>query len=122
VTGAVLCACGCGRSAPLATRTRAERSQVRGEPVRFIRGHAMAGRTASTLTRQKMSRAHVAYSTIHRWIARVAIKTGVCSQCGQRRFTNWANLSGAYRRDVEDFAEMCVPCHRRYDRARKVVA
>lgn len=58
---------------------------------------------------------NIAYSTIHRWIARVAVKTGACSVCGARRITQWANLSREYRRDVSDFAEMCVPCHRRHD-------
>lgn len=33
------CECGCGLPAPIATRTRRERGQVRGQPVRFIRGH-----------------------------------------------------------------------------------
>ena len=36
-----LCDCGCGQPAPLSTRTRLERGQVRGQPVRFIRGHAI---------------------------------------------------------------------------------
>jgi hypothetical protein len=58
----------------------------------------------------------IAYSTIHTWINRVAVKTGSCSRCGAERTTHWANLSHTYRRDVSDFAEMCVPCHWRYDR------
>jgi len=34
------CECGCGQATPLSTRTRKERGQVRGQPVRFIRGHS----------------------------------------------------------------------------------
>ena len=64
----------------------------------------------------------IAYSTIHRWITRVAVKTGVCSRCGVRRLTHWANLSGEYKRDVADFSEMCVPCHWHYDNARRKAA
>lgn len=37
--GVVLCACGCGDPAPLATKARAERGQRRGDPLRFIRFH-----------------------------------------------------------------------------------
>lgn len=37
---AALCRCGCGKPAPLATRTDARSGLVRGEPARFIRGHA----------------------------------------------------------------------------------
>ena len=34
------CECGCGEPAPIAKRTRAELGHVKGEPVRFISGHA----------------------------------------------------------------------------------
>lgn len=35
----LLCECGCGGAAPIATTTRTGRGQVKGRPVRFIRGH-----------------------------------------------------------------------------------
>jgi hypothetical protein len=35
-----LCECGCEQQAPLASRTRTDRGQVRGQPVRFILGHS----------------------------------------------------------------------------------
>lgn len=34
------CQCGCGERAPVATRTRRGRQQVRGEPLRFVVGHS----------------------------------------------------------------------------------
>jgi hypothetical protein len=34
-----LCECGCGRPAPIARKTRSNRSHVKGEPMRFISGH-----------------------------------------------------------------------------------
>lgn len=35
-----ICQCGeCGRQTPLASQTRRDRGQIRGEPVRFIHGH-----------------------------------------------------------------------------------
>jgi hypothetical protein len=44
---AKLCECGCGQPAPIATRTAPKRGQVKGQPLRFIRGHYKppAGRT-----------------------------------------------------------------------------
>lgn len=121
--------------------------------MRFIRGHALRGKTLSRETRQKMSAvrlgkrhtrearermataakradAHpqwkgenIAYSTLHRWLARVAVKTGACSVCGRSdRSTDWANLSGEYRRDAADFVEMCRSCHRRFDIGRRKAA
>lgn len=34
-----LCACGCGRPAPIAKRTRRELGHVQGQPMRYINGH-----------------------------------------------------------------------------------
>jgi hypothetical protein len=42
-----LCECGCGGEAPIADHTRRDRGYKAGEPVRFIRGHAMKGRKLS---------------------------------------------------------------------------
>lgn len=35
-----LCECGCGTVAPIATQTDARAGHVRGQPMRFVRGHA----------------------------------------------------------------------------------
>lgn len=34
-----LCECGCGQPAPIATTTNAPRGWIRGQPLRFVRGH-----------------------------------------------------------------------------------
>jgi hypothetical protein len=38
-----LCECGCGKMAPIATKTNVSRGHVKGQPVRFIRGHYKGG-------------------------------------------------------------------------------
>ena len=38
-----LCACGCGRPAPIAERNRRSIGQVKGEPKRFVHGHNSHG-------------------------------------------------------------------------------
>lgn len=40
--GAMLCECDCGLPAPIAQRTNAAKNHVKGQPVRFIRGHSSA--------------------------------------------------------------------------------
>ena len=65
----------------------------------------------------------VGYGALHAWVARHKKKTGVCSDCGNEvgttrgTGTEWANVSGRYLRDLEDFVELCIPCHRTRDRA-----
>lgn len=38
------CECGCGQAPPLATKTRQHLGTVKGEPIRFVPGHANLGR------------------------------------------------------------------------------
>lgn len=65
----------------------------------------------------------VGYRSLHEWVARHKKKAGVCSSCGtvvgtaRKTGTEWANRSGHYLRDLDDFIELCVPCHRARDRA-----
>lgn len=89
----------------------------------------MTGRKASPETRAKMAEAHrgprnhnwkgdsIGYSALHEWLARNFAKTGTCEEC---RFsdvsrTEWANISGEYRRDRADFRELCPRCHKLAD-------
>lgn len=62
------------------------------------------------------------YDTLH---VRVTAARGkpvgcwVCDEGSPDRRYEWANLTGNYA-DVHDYARMCVPCHRRFDRDRRV--
>ena len=57
----------------------------------------------------------VGYKALHLWVGRHRVKTGVCRGCARKVRTEWANISGVYLRDLSDFAELCVPCHRELD-------
>ena len=57
----------------------------------------------------------VGYFALHTWLNRNKERTGACEWCHEERRTTFANLSGEYRRDVTDFAELCYPCHKVYD-------
>lgn len=49
------CECGCGELAPIANRTRSNRDQVKGFPIRFIYNHQNIGKPCSDETRKKIS-------------------------------------------------------------------
>lgn len=69
-----LCECGCGRPAPIATKTRTKLGHVKGQPIRFIRGHC---------------------GTLGRGIPKTGITpakraTKVCAYCGESFDVRWA--------------------------------
>lgn len=57
----------------------------------------------------------VGYKELHRWVIRLKERPAECEQCGITCETDWANISHEYRRDVEDWAALCRPCHGRHD-------
>lgn len=50
---------------------------------------------------------------LHNWIARhkPGGKTGVCSRCGEERYTEWADVGHRREYDLDNFVELCKPCH-----------
>ncbi len=62
------------------------------------------------------------YGAQHMWIYAQRGKASKCSfdPTHVRKMYHWANISGEYKRDVSDYMELCVPCHSRYDRDRRV--
>lgn len=48
------CECGCGGVAPIADRSYWKWGHIKGKPMRFIRGHAMKGKTHTLVAREKI--------------------------------------------------------------------
>ena len=57
------------------------------------------------------------YHAIHIWLNKFHKKSDSCQQCGTKIFSRleWANLSGEYKREIEDYMAMCPRCHRLFD-------
>lgn len=60
----------------------------------------------------------VGYQGLHIWIRRKLGKASKCNFCRstRKRIYHWANISGEYKRDSNDFMELCPECHVAYDR------
>ena len=58
---------------------------------------------------------HIGYRALHRYIERKYGKPTKCLHCGSTEKLNWANKSGEYRRDFEDWLELCSSCHKKHD-------
>ncbi len=60
----------------------------------------------------------VGYSALHDWVARQLGKPRECEHCKSKtkKVYHWANKSGDYKRDINDWIRLCVSCHSKYDR------
>lgn len=58
------------------------------------------------------------YSALHYWLYRQVGKANYCSKNTTHKSTryHWANISGLYKRDVNDFMALCPSCHHKYDK------
>lgn len=61
------------------------------------------------------------YAAVHAWIVKIYGKAKSCSFDSTHQSTRyeWANISGSYLRDVNDFAQLCKKCHNEYDWIRR---
>lgn len=57
----------------------------------------------------------VGYGGVHQWMRKEYGIPTKCDECGttEAKRYEWANISGKYNRDREDFRGLCVSCHRK---------
>ena len=51
------------------------------------------------------------YAAIHIWVKNNKPKPAMCEHCKKRPPLDLANISGEYKRDVNDFEWLCRRCH-----------
>lgn len=54
---------------------------------------------------------NVKYRGLHSWIERKKKKPKVCEECKTNPPKDLANISGEYKRDINDFEWLCRRCH-----------
>lgn len=60
----------------------------------------------------------VGYYALHSWIRRHYGSPKECCLCGENNPSKryeWANISGKYKRDINDFIRLCKKCHNNLD-------
>jgi len=61
----------------------------------------------------------VGYYALHAWVKRRLGSPGTCEECGKSGlsgvYIHWANISGEYKRDLDDWTRLCVWCHMKLD-------
>ena len=58
---------------------------------------------------------NVGYGGVHQWLYRNYGKASECIDCRSKEDIEWANISGKYLRDIIDWKQLCLPCHRKFD-------
>lgn len=64
------------------------------------------------------------YSAIHKWVAKEFGRPTRCEFCNydKKKRYHWANLSGEYKREREDWVMLCPSCHKKYDVKNKITS
>lgn len=54
---------------------------------------------------------------IHMWIYKHYGLATRCDKCGNNNASKyeWSNISRTYKREMEDWWQLCISCHRKYD-------
>lgn len=57
------------------------------------------------------------YANLHTWVRNHLGKPVECWCCGSKskQRYHWANVSGNYSKDLQDWVSLCVPCHYDFD-------
>jgi len=81
---------------------------------------AQLGKIYSPETIKRISEAKIqeeaGYGAIHDWVRRWKGTPNICESCGAKdRYMNWANIDHQYKRILDDYIRLCVPCHRKFD-------
>ena len=58
----------------------------------------------------------VKYRCLHTWIERNKPKPKYCKRCGEEKKLCLANISGKYKRNINDFEWLCYSCHNKQDK------
>ena len=62
----------------------------------------------------------VGYRALHRWLEKKLGKPHFCEECGNKKLSHrqyhWANISGKYKRNIDDWRRLCVKCHKKFDK------
>lgn len=67
--------------------------------------------------RHPLHKEDVSYHTVHNWLGENYDKSGACDHCEKEKDnTEFALKRGCeYKRDRDNFLELCISCHRKYD-------
>ncbi len=112
------CECGCGGKTRIAPQNCKTKLWTRGKPIRFIRWHQSKNGAVSKEKNPRWQGDNVSIDGLHKRISKELGKPKICWECGTTDKTKryeWANISGEYKVDMNDFKRLCKKCHIHFD-------
>lgn len=100
-----------------------ERGKINLSNAKKGKKHPMYGKHKKEETKRKISEANmgekngmwkgdeVGFNCLHKWIKRHKPKPKFCKRCKINPPRDLANISGEYKRDINDFEWLCRKCH-----------
>ena len=62
---------------------------------------------------------NVGYASLHEWVRNNKPKPNLCEKCNKNGPYEVSNISGEYKRDINDFEWLCRSCHKtKHDKER----
>lgn len=59
---------------------------------------------------------NVGYYALHVWVKKELGKAKKCEECKSELNVQWANKSRKYLRNINDWFQLCIKCHNKYDK------
>lgn len=59
---------------------------------------------------------YIYLNNLHKWVKKYKPKQRFCSICNQKRKLELSNISGKYKKDINDYWWLCHECHHFFDR------
>ena len=114
-------------------RTESYKNKQREIALKNGYGKWMMGKKHTQETKEKMGLAHqgdknhnwlgidVGYVSLHEWVNRKLGQPDTCEFCGELGLKgqriHWASKSREYKRDLNDWLQLCVSYHWKYDQS-----
>lgn len=61
----------------------------------------------------------VKYNGLHSWVVKHLGQPSKCEHCSKDNLSgqqiHWANISGEYKRELNDWIRLCAKCHKKFD-------
>ena len=110
------CNCGCGKKTKTSIHNSKRDNLIKGEPQRFIFNHDKRNKKFNIAEKNGMWKGNnVGQGSLHEWIINRKPKPQFCESCKINPPYDLANISGEYKRNIDDFEWLCRSCHMEKD-------